>query len=101
MVPCDGLVGHDRGGGAGFERRNACAQPGQEPAADHDVIGTAAERDVHDHRLAGPQRRGHDETSAIVSGRCDGARPSGAATAAMISLTMVSCATSRDITVTS
>ena len=46
-------------GGAGLERRDARAQLGEQPAADHDVIGAVAERDIHGGGFAGAQRSGH------------------------------------------
>ena len=44
MTRRDRLVGDDRGRGTGLERRDARAELGEQPAADHDVIGALAER---------------------------------------------------------
>src|SRR5262245_53694846 len=100
MAGSDSLVGHDRGCCAGLERRNTRAELADDPPADHDVVGAIAECDVDDRRLACAKRRGHHGTApAMLSGTGRPARCSDSAV--MISLTMVSCATSRDITVTS
>ena len=59
----DGLVGDDRGRRAGLQRRDARPELGEQPAADHDVIGALAERHLDGHRFAGAQRRGHGGAS--------------------------------------
>ncbi len=92
----NGFVGDDRGGGSRLQRRDARAEFGDQPPADQDVVGAVAQRHLDDRRLAGARVRGHG--ALAIAGA---ASPSGSASAAMISFTMVSCATSRDITVTS
>src|SRR5258707_1252486 len=93
----DVLVGDDGKPRARLERRDAEPKRCRDAAADHDVVGAATKPDIHDRRFGGAQRGGH-HSAASSDGR---AIPSRAASSAMISLTIVSCATSRDITVMS
>ena len=74
---------------AGLERRDARAEHRQQPAADHDVIGARAERDLHGGRFRRAQRRGHH--GAASAARLAPRRREARASAATISLTMVSC----------
>jgi hypothetical protein len=53
------LVGDDRGARAGPQRGDARAQRLQHAAADDDVIGALAERDIDGDRIGMFQRRGH------------------------------------------
>ena len=87
----NGLVGDQRDTRAGAQRFDARAEAGEQPAADDDVVGALGQRDLHNGRLTGTQRRGHGAFSAP---RCLGI-------SAMISSTMVSCGSSRDCTVMS
>ena len=55
----DILVGDDRGPRARPQRRHARSELREHIAADHDVIGAIAERDIDDDRIVRAQRRGH------------------------------------------
>ena len=57
------LVGDDRGPRARPQSRHARAELREHAAADDDVIGAVAERDVDHDRIVGTQRRGHDPVS--------------------------------------
>ena len=67
-VPCDGAVGDDGGARARPQRGDARAQRWQHVAADDDVIGAIAERDVDGDRIGMFQRRGHGV--ALIAVRC-------------------------------
>ena len=94
------LVGDDGRARAGPQRRDARAQRSQHAAADDDVIGAVAERDIDRNGIGIFQRRGHrvaPTISLVVSlapQRC-------ACSAAMHSSTIFSCSTSREATVMS
>ena len=66
MARRHGLVGDDRGGGAGLERRDALPELGEQPAADHDVVGARAERHIDGDRFAGAQRSGHHRAASAT-----------------------------------
>ena len=100
MMLGDVLVGDDRDLAPGRSAAIRSPSVGEQAAADHDVVGALAERDVDRDRIAGAQRRGHGWLAA----RHASAPAPAAATvrsAAMISSTIVSCGTSRDSTVMS
>src|SRR5690606_33961343 len=92
MMPRYRLVGDDRGAGARPQGSDALVELADQAAADEDVVGALAERDGHGDRLGATQRRGHGAPPVRAS------RPRWSATAAMISLTTVSCGSSRDCT---
>ena len=70
---CHGAVGDDGGAHAGPQRGDARAERRQHVAADHDVIGALAERDIDRDGIGMFQRRGH-HLASNVSGddRCAG-----------------------------
>ena len=53
-------VRHDGGARAGTKRGDARAERGDQAAADDDVIGALAERDIDDGRIGAQRRRHHD-----------------------------------------
>ena len=99
MTRRHGLVADDRGGCAGLERRDACPEFADQSAADRDVVGARAERDVDGDGFAGAQRSSHRAASATFA--AGAVTPSTPASAVTISFTIVSCDTSRDTTVMS
>ena len=93
-------VGHDQGFRARTEPGDTFAEAGQQPAADHDVIGALAKPDIHLDRLGRLDCCG-GRHEALPPG-FDAATMRGCAhKPAMISSTIASCATSRDSTVMS
>ena len=82
----------------GRKRGDARAQRLQHVAADDDVIGAVAERDVDGDRIGMFQWRGHGVTLIPSVGWSDAARPPHrrARRASMHSSTMRSCGTSRE-----
>jgi hypothetical protein len=56
----DRLVGDERSGRTGSQRGNALTEPGEQAAADDDVIAARAQGDRHHGRVAGADRSGHD-----------------------------------------
>jgi hypothetical protein len=95
-VLCDVAVGDDGGARAGPQGGDTGAQRWQHIAADHDVIGTLAERDIHRDRIGMFQGGGHwlalngFEISLAPSPQSRACR------ASMHSSTIFSCGTSRD-----
>ncbi len=63
----NGAVGDDGGAHAGPQRRDALTQRAQHVAADHDVIGAVAERDVDGNGGGVFQGRSHGEVAFIPS----------------------------------
>src|ERR1700736_5821747 len=92
-------IGDDGDDGVRAQRSNPGAQRAEDAATDHDVIAALRERHVDDDRIAGAHRDGHGMPAAC--GRDSPGRSTQPTSAAMISLTMVSCGTSRDEMVTS
>src|SRR5580698_613089 len=95
MMLGDILIADDDRFGAGAQRGDARAERSQKAAPNNDVIAARTERDVHGCRIAA-NRRGHPPLPAGAAG---GWRNS--SSAVMISVTIVSCGTSRDCTVRS
>ncbi len=62
---CDVAVGDDGRAHAGPKGCDARAERRQHVAADDDVVGAAAERDVDDHGIGMLQRRGHGAALAM------------------------------------
>ncbi len=94
-VFCHVAVGDDGGPRAGPQRGDAPAQRPQHVAADDDVIGAIAERDIDGDRIGMFQRRGHGVTP-ILSWVCVQPPHRKACRASMHSSTIFSCGTSRD-----
>ena len=94
-VFCDRAIRHDGGARAGPQRGDAPAKGLQHIAADDDVIGAVAERDVDDDGIGMLQRRGHVALNALEV--ClDPSPHNQACKASRHSSTIRSCGTSRD-----
>ena len=93
-----GAVGDDRGAHAGPQRGDARAERGQHAAADDDVIGAVAERDIDrdDRRNVSAARSWLTLIPSVVGWAAGAATPSRARSASMHSSTMRSCGTSRE-----
>ena len=101
MMARHGFVRHDRGGGTRPQLGDARAELGQQTAPDRDVVTARAECDVDDGRIGGAKRRGHDGILLDPGPPARLSRPKYPASAANVSLTIVSCGTSRDTIVRS
>src|SRR5260221_11227096 len=87
-------VGDDRHLAAGAQLGDPLAERRQEAAADRDVIGALAQRDIHGDRFAGTERHGHGLAASAVGFDCKNRRR-----LSITSSLMASCGTSRDSTV--
>ena len=102
-VFCDGTVGDDGRARAGTQAGDASAQRLQHVAADDDVIGPVAERDVDGNRIGMFQWCGHGVALIPSVGWSAAARSPHrrARRASMHSSTILSCGTSREAIVKS
>ena len=99
-IPGDIAVGDDGGARAGPQLSDTGAQRWQHIAADDDVVGAVAERDIDRDRVGMFQRRGHRVTPSAPGVACaaEAVPPvhSQVCRASMHSSTIFSCGTSRD-----
>ena len=95
-VPRDIAVGDDGGARAGPQRGDTAAQRLQHVAADHDVIGAVAERDVDGDGIGMFQGRGHWVALNVFDASFVPLPHRKACKASMHSSTIFSCGTSRD-----
>ena len=92
----DSAVGDDGGAGARPQGGDAAAQRLQHVAADHDVIGAIAERDIDGNGIGMLQGRGHGVALSVFDASFVALPHSRPCSASMHSSTIFSCGTSRD-----
>ena len=92
----DGAVGDDGGADARPQGGDAAAQRWQHVAADHDVIGAIAERDIDGDGIGMLQGRGHGVALSVFDASFVALPHSRPCSASMHSSTIFSCGTSRD-----
>src|ERR1700760_2848173 len=95
-MTCDGAIGDDCGPDPRPQRRDTLAERGQNVAADHDVIGAIAERNVYIDEVGVFQRRGHGTAPTLSPPWVARPPQSFSCSASMHSSTILSCGTSRD-----